>query len=252
MSQFDRYSQYYDLFYGQKQYGPEASYVADLLGSSGKSLRILELGCGTGGHALQLAVAGHDVVGIDLSQRMIERANARLESLPSGSGRLQFEHGDIRTWRTDQRFDAVISLFHVMSYQTDNSDLTSAFATAAHHLLPGGRFVFDYWFGPGVLSIGPSVMVRRATDEGIAVTRIAEPTHDPVRNCVSVAFDIFVAGPSGSVDRIQEVHRMRYLFAPEIELMGSQQFEAFHHYGWLKTSPPMMTDWAAVAVMTKT
>ena len=52
-------------------------------------------------------------------------------------------------------FDAVIALFHVVSYQTTEHDLRATFATAARHLNPGGVLLFDVWHGPAVLAQQP-------------------------------------------------------------------------------------------------
>src|SRR3546814_3756666 len=46
---------------------------------------------------------------------------------------------DVRTARFDRTFDAVVSLFHVMSYQVTNSDLIETIRTASSHLAAGGR-----------------------------------------------------------------------------------------------------------------
>ena len=79
---------------------------------------------------------------------MLEMAEQKRSSLaPELAHRLRFTQGDLRTVRLGERADAVISLFHVMSYQTSNADLTAAFATAREHLAEGGVFIFDCWYG---------------------------------------------------------------------------------------------------------
>src|SRR5262249_40156392 len=126
-------SAYYDLLYRDKDYPEEARYVRSLLARHGiNGGRLLELGCGTGKHAEQLARLGYSVRGIDSSPGMVELANKRAPAeLRDG---LAFELGDVRTARLGSRFDAVIALFHVASYQSANEDLTGMFATASAHL----------------------------------------------------------------------------------------------------------------------
>ena len=64
--------------------------------------------------------------------------------------------GDIREIRLNKRFDTVIALFHVISYQTTNEDVTAAFETARQHLNSGGIFIFDISYGPAVLTERPA------------------------------------------------------------------------------------------------
>ncbi|HEX2722814.1 MAG TPA: class I SAM-dependent methyltransferase, partial [Gemmatimonadaceae bacterium] len=140
MTVFAGYSRYYDLLYRDKDYAGEARWVAALIEKHAASARsLMEIGCGTGAHAAKLAGLGYDVTGVDMSEGMLAAANGRKRGLPPGlASRLDFAHGDARSVRLGRRFNAVISLFHVMSYQTSNADISAAFSTAREHLLPGG------------------------------------------------------------------------------------------------------------------
>ena len=79
----------------------------------------------------------------------------------------------------DKQYDAVISLFHVMSYQNTNEDILSAMKSARSSLNSGGLFPFDVWYGPGVLSDRPQVRVKEVQDDKYQLIRIAKPVmHD--------------------------------------------------------------------------
>ena len=88
----------------------------------------------------------------------------------------------IRTLNLNRRFDAVISLFHVMSYQTSNENLGKAVRTAARHLAPDGIFIFDFWYGPAVLAERPERREKELSDEYIQVRRAAEPKELTIDN----------------------------------------------------------------------
>lgn len=225
MSVFGAYSRYYNLLYKDKDYAGEAAYIRSLIELHHPQARnILDLGCGTGRHDLLLAHMGYEVTGVDQSEEMLAVAAAQLSALGHHppSIHLDFKQGDIRSVRLGSSFDAVVSLFHVMSYQTTNEDLSAAFATARAHLKPGGVFIFDCWHGPAVLTDRPTVRVKRLEDDGIAVTRIAEPTMQPDGNLVEVNYQVFVRDKAGcGVEELNETHRMRYLFRPEIELFAT-------------------------------
>jgi len=248
MSVFNRYSQYYDLLYRDKNYAEEADFVQRVLSRYGRdSGSVLDLGCGTGRHAMALADIGFRVLGVDRSPGMVDEANRR-RSDRSGSGsteNLAFSIGDVTNWRCEQVFDAVVSLFHVVSYQLTNSDLLACFATARRHLNPGGLFLFDCWYGPAVLSQKPEVRIKRIGDDAIDVLRVAEPQLLPNENRVDVSYEVIVSEKgSESVDRFNEVHSMRYIFAPEVELMLQQSdFELIGSAEWLTDRPLDESSW---------
>src|SRR5450631_3126554 len=173
---FTHYAAYYDLLYKDKDYGGESRYVQALLTeyASGAIDSILELGCGTGAHAELLSHMGFHVFGIDLSEIMLEEADARAAKSGLSAAKLAFAHGDARTFRANRTFDAVVALFHVLSYQTSDHDVRSTVATAASHLRSNGLFIFDFWYGPSVLWQRPGVRVKRYSGNGLDVIRTAE------------------------------------------------------------------------------
>lgn len=237
MSVFANYARYYDLLYRDKDYAAEVDFVAGLMSRNGVSTgSLLELGCGTGRHAGLLATKGYSVDGVDLSSDMVAQAQTRLDGLPSDVGRrLKFLQGDVRSVRLGQVHDAVISLFHVASYQTTNAELMAMFDTAAAHLETGGVFVFDCWYGPAVLTDRPAVRIRRLSDDQFDVLRIAEPVMYPNDNVVDVNYTVLMTDRrTGEVETTKETHRMRYLFVPELVLMlGSTGFDLVECLQWM-------------------
>jgi SAM-dependent methyltransferase len=220
MNVFGHYARYYDLLYKDKDYAGEAEYVHTLIQRhSPKARSILELGCGTAAHARLFAAKGYELHGVDRSAEMLEQARNRLGVVtPEQAGRLSFSQGDVRDVRLNRKFDAVISLFHVISYQVMNADLAAAFATARAHLDKGGIFIFDCWYGPAVLTDRPVVRIKRLEDDSISVTRIAEPIMRPNENLVEVNYHVFIRDKkSKKVEELKETHRMRYLFRPEVD-----------------------------------
>lgn len=253
MKVFDQYSAYYDLLYRDKDYEGEVDYIDQLIQQNQPGINsILDMGCGTGKHDFYLAKKGYTVDGIDLSDRMIGQAKANLsDQYRTVEDRLTFEKGDIRNYRNDKKYDVVISLFHVLSYQTRNEDLAAAFSTAKAHLKPSGFFIFDYWYGPGVLTDLPTVRAKRLENDQIHVTRIAEPIIYPDENCVDVNYTVFVKNKtSGGVEELKETHKMRYLFLPEIQQFISSRDQSIeqHHFQWLTFNQPAL-NWNNVSIV---
>jgi SAM-dependent methyltransferase len=261
MAIFDNYARYYDLLYQDKDYEGEAQFVDRLIQTHAPETKtILELGCGTGKHAMLLATAGYDVRGVDLSAQMLASANQQRDLVsPEVAARLQFSQGDLRqirfageaSDRENRQFDAVISLFHVISYQTTNRDLLAAFATAKRHLKPGGIFIFDIWYGPAVCNDPPTVRIKRLADRSIQVTRIAEPIVYPNENLVDVNYHVFIKDlNTGTIEELKETHTMRYLFKPELELISNEMhMQIVDCREWLTNQQPGLKTWGVYWVI---
>lgn len=253
MNVFGNYARYYDLLYRDKDYIGEAQFIHQLLQThASDAVSILELGCGTGIHAVLLAKEGYQVHGVDISTQMLERSQSRLTQLPLDiASRLKFSQGDIREFCANQQFDAIVSLFHVLSYQTTNEALQATFATVKSHLKPRGVFIFDAWYGPAVLSDRPTIRIKRLEDEEVTITRIAEPVMHANENLVDVNYQIFIKDKtSGVLEELQETHCMRYLFKPEIELLLKQfQMELVEYREWMSDREPGFDTWGVYFVV---
>ena len=220
MEVFQDYAYYYNSFHKDKDYKTEAETVDKLLKTYNSGIRdIINFGCGTGKHDIELEKLGYCCRGIDLSPLMTDIAgkNAALH----GSS-VQFETADIRNYKSEKKYDAVISLFHVMSYQNTNADILNTFRSAKKALKSNtkGCFLFDAWYGPGVLSDKPCVRVKEIEDEKNRLIRIARPVLHDKENIADIDYEVLIINKENhKVQTIHEVHRMRYFFRPELELL---------------------------------
>lgn len=249
MSIFKKYAHYYDLLYADKNYEQEACYI-DTLIRQNKTIcsNILEFGCGTGKHAQSLVTKGYEVHGVDISPEMVACAQKQF-----AHEKLTYSCADIRSVNLNKKFDAIISLFHVMSYQVSNNDLNAVFARASEHLEKTGLFIFDAWYGPAVLTEKPSVRIKRAENDSIRVTRVAEPSLDTEKNRVDVHFTVFFeTKKTEGIEKFTEQHAMRYLFVPEIaQLCERHGFEIALHEEWVTGKPLDSSTWGACFVCRK-
>jgi SAM-dependent methyltransferase len=250
---FESYAHYYDLLYQDKKYLDEVNFIVKLLKLHAPNAdKILELGCGTGIHAVLLAQQGYKIQGIDFSEEMIDRANHRLQQLPDRIvNDIRFTIGDIQNIRLNQKYDVALSLFHVFSYHVDTNSLLAAFATVKDHLQPGGIFIFDVWYGPAVLSDRPTVRIKRVENEQIKITRIAEPVIYPNQNSVEINYQIFIQNKhEGTTDEFKETHRMRYFFKPEIEFLLHQfDLKVIDSREWITERNPGLDTWGVYFVV---
>lgn len=235
---FGAYSKYYNLLYKDKNYEAEADYIASMLG---KSKNVLELGCGTGKHAYLLKQKGYNVFGIDLSQTMIEEAKKLGNNC---------QVADVRTFRCDKKFDAVISLFHIASYQNTDEDITNYFKTASYHLNKGGKFIFDIWYKPAVLFQLPEKRIKELENEEIKVKRYCTPNHVIEKSIVEVNYDIEITDKkTEAVEKIHELHSMRYFSSEEIKYFASLAgFKIIKEEEWLTKKQPSEKTWGVCFV----
>jgi len=247
MSQpFDLSSRYYDLLYQEKDSAAEADYVDKILQShSVEGSQLLEFGSGTGRHGCLLASRGYSVHGL-------ERSAAMVASAQQAKG-FTCQHGDITTCQLSRRFNAVLGLFHVVSYQTTNPAVKAVFANAAQHLNPGGLFVFDVWYSPAVFEQRPAVRVKRLQTPDLAITRIAEPINHPNDNRVDVQYTIITNDLStGTFHSFQEIHPMRHFTLPELDLLAEAAgFVRLNAEEWLTGAPPSQSTWGVCLVLRK-
>ncbi len=206
------YAGAYDALYNEKDYDAECDLVERQFASFAdrRIETVLDLGCGTGSHALRLAARGYRVTGVDRSHDML--AVARVKSAATDDAR--WLEGDVRNVDALGPYDAALMMFAVLGYQHTNSDVRATFANIRRHLRPGGLLIFDAWYGPGVLVDPPGAGSRIvATGEG-AIERDVTSTLDVRRHLCTVEYALRRVGG----DVTNETHVVRYFFPMELEM----------------------------------
>lgn len=243
---FNTYSHYYDLLYQDKDYVSEVEYIHGLLAGRGVSLgNLLEFGSGTGKHGRLFAERGYTVYGVEQSSAMVELSKLH--------ERFTCQVGDIRNLELKKKFDAVLSLFHVLSYQTSNEEVSSVFMSAFKHLNKGGLFIFDFWYSPAVYAQQPAVRVKRMRNAKVEITRIAEPIKYPNNNCVEVNYTIFARDVVNKDIKIStESHPMRHFSLPEIDLFAAMMgFRRIGTEEFLTGKSPSEDTWGVCVILEK-
>jgi len=221
------YAAVYDALYREKDYGAECDLIERILrehGGADRPRRILDLGCGTGNHALPLAGRGHALTGVDRSPGMLAAARAKATDLasPAGAPIPVFHEGDVRTLDLNRRFDVVLMMFAVLGYQYENADLLAALDTVHRHLEPGGIFIFDVWNGLAVLSDRPGQRLRSIQGANHRILRTTTTRLDAVRQRCHVQFGLLRIVDDRVVDEQDEEHVMRFFFPLELDLALSR------------------------------
>lgn len=224
MTEFAEYAKYYNLMYHDKDYDAEVAYLLSTLSRFGCHPKvILDIGCGTGRHGLALCSRGIKAFGVDKSEMMIGMGTKMLEEAFPSVGQAHelkpelFVSDASKFSFPEKKFDAVVSLFHVMSYVTLEDDLLEVLKSAYSHMKEGGIFFFDFWHGPGVLCDPPVVRNKVMENDDVQVIRISTPECNYSDNIVKVNFQIDIMEKSTQkISHIEENHTLRYYFFPEL------------------------------------
>lgn len=213
------YADTYDMLYRHKDYAAECDLIERIFQTygAGPIHNVLDLGCGTGNHALPLAQRGYEIVGVDRSESMLAHARRKAADLVGSEG-VTFQQGDIRSIDLQRYFDAVLMMFAVLGYQLENADVLSVLRAARQHLRPGGLFIFDVWYGPAVLHIRPSQQIRVIPTPGGKVLRVASGKLDIRHHVCTVHFHLWQLEGERLVAETEESHPMRYFFPLELAL----------------------------------
>ena len=179
----------YDRYAHTKGTVQEVDHIVDAL-ELVPGERVLDVGCGTGRHAIELATRGVSVHGIDISHRFIDIANTA--AAPSDerdpqirgvrSSLATFERGDARSMTFDGEFDAVICLCQgAFGMMTADGEDAAVVAGMARALRPGGRLALSAFNAYFAVKYHDGAEFDAATGVSHEVTEIRSETGESRR-----------------------------------------------------------------------
>jgi SAM-dependent methyltransferase len=252
MSTFlDDYAGVYDSIYGDKDYAAECSYLGKAFERhAAKPVQtVLDLGCGTGGHAIPLAQSGLTVLGVDRAPKMLDVGRDKAKAA-GVDGKTSFHEGDLVTFSAGKEFDAVICLFSVLSYQLEDAGMIAALRNIRRHLKPGGLLICDFWYGPAVEAHPPGDRYKIVRHGEMEIIRLTHPSLDHARHVATIEFRFLMVRDKTLVSDVTEPHVIRYFFPPEIEKFFAEAGLAIldRHPSFRPGQPLTDNDWTAMVV----
>jgi SAM-dependent methyltransferase len=237
-----------------------AFYVEEAASACGprELATVLELGCGTGRVLLALARAGHVVVGVDQSQSMLARCEAKLAGEPRDvRDRVTLHRADARQFTvaapSADGFALAIAPFRVLQHLTTAADQLRCLEAVRRHLAPGGRFVFDV-FNPrySLMTQDRSAEVEDTPEVRLADGRYLRRTVRVTKvrwvEQISEIELIYYVRAGAAVERGVHAFPMRWYTPPELEhLLARAGFRVERVYGTFDRGP--LTDEAPEIVV---
>lgn len=159
----------------------------------------LDVGCGTGRHLAFLAAEVDEVVGVDLSDAMLDVARARLGS------HAELVAGDQRTLELGRRFEVVSSLFSSIGYVEDREEAAETLDRLAGHVAPDGVLLVEPWVDPADWRDDEPPQVVEVSDGARRAVRVIAASRDGDVSRLDV---VLVTAADGRVDVQREEHRL--------------------------------------------
>jgi ubiquinone/menaquinone biosynthesis C-methylase UbiE len=219
---YERLSQVYDLGWGDFsiQY---VSLIDRLLRERGiTQANILDIACGTGILAIELAKSGHIVHGIDISPKMINAAKSK----SAGLSNLSFDIQDMVRFEVDGKFDIVTCTFDSINYIRKMNDLRNMLSHVASVLNRKGLFVFDSNTKHLYLSHSNKTQKQELDCQSF----LQHCRYDSTRNIATTVFSFS--------DGTYEIHRQRPYDYDELSpLLDREGFRVLQLSSWFESIP---------------
>ncbi|MEM0481171.1 MAG: class I SAM-dependent methyltransferase [Candidatus Aenigmatarchaeota archaeon] len=134
------FAKYYDIIFQFRDIKKECDFLEYCFKNFAerKVKKILDLACGTGSHAIELAKRGYDVVGIDINKDMLNLAKQKAKNL-----KIRFFKADISNFNLKEKFDAAICMNDSINYLTSNEKLIKHFNLVYKHLNKRGIYIIE-------------------------------------------------------------------------------------------------------------
>jgi SAM-dependent methyltransferase len=243
---FEVYGKYYNIIYQKKNYRREVMFINKLLEKYNyNNKNILEFGSGTGGHAKFFVKTGYKIHGIERSKSMLANCKKIKD--------FTFRHGDACKIKLKKKYDIILSLFHVLSYQIEKNNINNFFKNARYHLKPNGLFGFDFWYTKAISAQKPEIRLLELKKKNFKLIRLAEPSQGFLKKKINVNYTVILKNLKNNfVSVIRENHQMRHFSLPELNIYFKRfKFKCMHVSELVTNKKPSKNTWGVFCLLRK-
>ena len=164
-----------------------------------------------------------------------------------------FQYGDICNIKLRRKYDIILSLFHVLSYQISETNINNFFKNARHHLKTNGLFGFDFWYTRAVKFQKPKTRFIEVKKKGFRIIKLAEPLKDYFKNTFNINYTVILKNlRNNSVNIIKENHKIRHFSLHALKkLCKKYKFEFLHTSELISNNRPCKNTWGVFCLLRK-
>lgn len=231
---YQGFAEVYDRLTQDIAYEKWADFLESAFLKFGEKPRlVLELACGTGSLAIEMAKRGYDLIGLDLSVDMLSKA---MEKSREQGLDILFINQDMRDFELYGTVDAVVCMLDSINYITDKAELERVFRLVHLYLNPGGLFIFDVNSEYKLSHLLAGNVFYELADD---ISWIWHNTYDPANKLCTFELTFFVKTRGDLYRRFEETHVERAYSDDEITCALSRaNLELLGRFGGLDFSPP--------------
>ncbi|MEA2025058.1 MAG: class I SAM-dependent methyltransferase [Chloroflexota bacterium] len=222
----ERLARYYDLDFLDVAY--DAELYQQLVQEAGGP--VLELGVGSGRLAIPLALAGHEVVGIDNDPAMLQRARKAWDETKGqlDADRFSVHDGDLTTYRSQRHFGVALIAVNTFLLAEDDDARLAILTTMREHLREGGIAVVEVGT-PDEAELTrydrrlQHEWLRRDPETGEEVSKSISAHHDPEAGTLDLT-QIYEWTPTegGPLSRVTKIDTLHLVSAEHLGELASQ------------------------------
>ena len=196
---------------------------------------IMDIACGTGTFAIEMAKQGLQVTGVDISTQMLSIAKQKAKE---EKVKIEWLHQDMVKLTSHKKFDMATSWFDSMNYVLDGKDLQTVFLNVSKVLANDGYFLFDMNTRYGLIKSWNRYPSYVQQDKANCF-EVHQPSYDYETNIASMKITGFIK-EGDSWKRIQEIHKEKGYSLQEIrEAFGRAGFCELHSFSNLQEYAPI-------------
>lgn len=234
MDAYTGFAAVYDMFMDNIPYGEWCTYLEGILKKYGvEDGLVLDLGCGTGKLTRLLAGDGYDMIGVDISEDMLEIA---MEHQAEEGGEILYLLQDMREFELYGTVRAVVSICDSMNYLMEYEDLVQVFSLVNNYLDPKGIFVFDLNTPYKYQKILGEQTIAENREEG---SFIWENYYDEEEAVNEYDLTLFIREEDGRFRKYEETHYQRAYSLKTIKMaLKEAGMEFMEAYDAFTKEPP--------------